>query len=391
MLDTYILPSGPPEGGTENIKPGITVLESTDEYAMVALEPLVPGFAHTIGNPIRRFLLSSIRGSAITWVKIEDVVHEYTAIPGVKEEVMDLLLNIKRIRIHAQSDRTGKMRLDVQGEGRICAGDIATSSDFEIVNPELHLATLDDPGATLSIEFNVESGLGYRPATQSEGSSGLQVGVLPVDAIFNPVRKVNYTREPTRVGQRTDYERLVLELWTDGTISPLDALSEAADSLVEDFFLFKNLAGGGATLTSRPSLNLSPELYQTPIERLELSHRTLNCLKRAHITRVGEVLEMSDDELLKIRNFGEKSLSELRSRLAEQGVGASTAGASDGGSVDVAQAMADDDRDEMEGISVVPSSQGMENLIGVLSSMGADDDEIDDDLDYDFEEDEEDC
>ena len=391
MLDTYILPSGPPEGGTENIKPGITVLESTDEYAMVALEPLVPGFAHTIGNPIRRFLLSSIRGSAITWVKIEDVVHEYTAIPGVKEEVMDLLLNIKRIRIHAQSDRTGKMRLDVQGEGRICAGDIATSSDFEIVNPELHLATLDDPGATLSIEFNVESGLGYRPATQSEGSSGLQVGVLPVDAIFNPVRKVNYTREPTRVGQRTDYERLVLELWTDGTISPLDALSEAADSLVEDFFLFKNLAGGGATLTSRPSLNLSPELYQTPIERLELSHRTLNCLKRAHITRVGEVLEMSDDELLKIRNFGEKSLSELRSRLAEQGVGASTAGASDGGSVDVAQAMVDDDRDEMEGISVVPSSQGMENLIGVLSSMGADDDEIDDDLDYDFEEDEEDC
>ncbi|MDE2939531.1 MAG: DNA-directed RNA polymerase subunit alpha [Chloroflexota bacterium] len=391
MLDTYILPSGPPEGVTENIKPGITVLESTDEYAMVALEPLVPGFAHTIGNPIRRFLLSSIRGSAITWVKIEDVVHEYTAIPGVKEEVMDLLLNIKRIRIHAQSDRTGKMRLDVQGEGRICAGDIATSSDFEIVNPELHLATLDDPGATLSIEFNVESGLGYRPATQSEGSSGLQVGVLPVDAIFNPVRKVNYTREPTRVGQRTDYERLVLELWTDGTISPLDALSEAADSLVEDFFLFKNLAGGGATLTSRPSLNLSPELYQTPIERLELSHRTLNCLKRAHITRVGEVLEMSDDELLKIRNFGEKSLSELRSRLAEQGVGASTAGASDGGSVDAALAMVDDDRDEMEGISVVPSSQGMENLIGALTRMGDDDDDIDDDLDYDFEEDEEDC
>ena len=391
MLDTYILPSGPPEGATENIKPGITVLESTDEYAMVALEPLVPGFAHTIGNPIRRFLLSSIRGSAITWVKIEDVVHEYTAIPGVKEEVMDLLLNIKRIRIHAQSDRTGKMRLDVQGEGRICAGDIATSSDFEIVNPELHLATLDDPEATLSIEFNVESGLGYRPATQSEGSSGLQVGVLPVDAIFNPVRKVNYTREPTRVGQRTDYERLVLELWTDGTISPLDALSEAADSLVEDFFLFKNLAGGGATLTSRPSLNLSPELYQTPIERLELSHRTLNCLKRAHITRVGEVLEMSDEELLKIRNFGEKSLSELRSRLAEQGVGGGSANTSEAGDLDLAEATIGDDSDELEGISVVQSSQGMENLIGALTKIGDDDDDFDDDLDYDFEDEEEDC
>lgn len=389
MLDTYILPSGPPEVVTENIKPGITVLESTDEYAMVALEPLVPGFAHTIGNPIRRFLLSSIRGSAITWVKIENVVHEYTAIQGVKEEVMDLLLNVKRIRIHAQSDRTGKMRLDVQGEGRICAGDIATSSDFEIVNPELHLATLDDPEANLSIEFNVESGLGYRPATQSEGSSGLQVGVLPVDAIFNPVRKVNYTREPTRVGQRTDYERLVLELWTDGTISPLDALSEAADSLVEDFFLFKNLAGGGATLTSRPSLNLSPELYQTPIERLELSHRTLNCLKRAHITRVGEVLEMSDDELLKIRNFGEKSLSELRSRLAEQGVGAGGAETA-GEMVGMAQEADDADESGLEGIAVIPSSQGMENLIGALSKMG-DDDEFDDDLDYDFEEEEEEC
>lgn len=390
MLDTYILPSAPPEGATENIKPGITVLESRDDYAMVALEPLVPGFAHTIGNPIRRFLLSSIRGSAITWVKIEDVVHEYTAIQGVKEEVMDLLLNIKRIRIHAQSDRTGKMRLDVQGEGRVCAGDIATSSDFEIVNPELHLATLDDPEATLSIEFNVESGLGYRPATQSDGSSGLQVGVLPVDAIFNPVRKVNYTREPTRVGQRTDYERLVLELWTDGTISPLDALSEAADSLVEDFFLFKNLAGGGATLTSRPSLNLSPELYQTPIERLELSHRTLNCLKRAHITRVGEVLEMSDEELLKIRNFGEKSLSELRSRLAEQGVGDSSAEAAAVGE-EVDRPAEESDEQDMEGISLIPSSQGMENLIGALSKMGDDDEEFDDDLDYDFEDEEEDC
>ncbi len=397
MLDTYILPAAPPEAATENIKPGITVLESSDEYAMVALEPLVPGFAHTIGNPIRRFLLSSIRGSAITWVKIEDVVHEYTAIPGVKEEVMDLLLNIKRIRIHAQSDRTGKMRLDVQGEGRVCAGDIATSSDFEIVNPELHLATLDAPESTLSIEFNVESGLGYRPATQSEGSTGLQVGVLPVDAIFNPVRKVNYTREPTRVGQRTDYERLVLELWTDGTISPLDALSEAADSLVEDFFLFKNLSGSGASVSSRPSLNLSPEIYQTPIERLELSHRTLNCLKRAHITRVGEVLEMSDEELLKIRNFGEKSLSELRARLDEQGVAAAAAMAADAAVIGLETGESDEDQEEggLEGIAVIQSAEGIQNLIGALSEAAigddGDEDDFDDDLEYDFEDDEEEC
>ena len=397
MLETYILPSGPSEGPSENIKPSITVLESTDDYARVALEPLVPGFAHTIGNPLRRFLLSSIRGSAITWVKIDNVVHEYTAISGVKEEVMDLLLNIKRIRIHAQSDRTGKMRLDVQGEGRVCAGDIATSSDFEIVNPELHLATLDGTEANLSIEFNVESGLGYRPATQSEGSAGLQVGILPVDAIFNPVKKVNYTREPTRVGQRTDYERLVLELWTDGTIPPLDALGEAADSLVEDFFLFKNLSGSGSSASSRPSLSLSPEIYQTPIERLDLSHRTLNCLKRAHITRVGEVLEMSDDDLLKIRNFGEKSLSELRSRLAEQGVGSEGDGA-DASLTAVpagvlAEAIGEDDERGMDGISVIQTSQGAGELIGAADdgAISDDDDDYEDDLDYDFEDDEEDC
>lgn len=395
MLETYILPTAPPEGPTENIKPGITVLESTDEYASVALEPLVPGFAHTIGNPLRRFLLSSIRGSAITWVKIDNVVHEYTAIEGVKEEVMDLLLNVKRIRIHAQSERTGKMRLDVQGEGRVCAGDIATSSDFEIVNPELHLATLDGSEASLSIEFNVESGLGYRPATQAEGSSGMQVGVLPVDAIFNPVRKVNYTREPTRVGQRTDYERLVLELWTDGTIAPLEALGEAASALVDDFFLFKNLATGGPVTTTRPGLNLSPEIYQMPIERLELSHRTLNCLKRAHITRVGEVLEMSDEDLLKIRNFGEKSLSELRTRLAEQGVGDGADGAEGAlaavGAGLMAGAGEDSEERGMEGISLIQAAELLAAGDSVATVADMDDEELDDDLEYDFDDDEEEC
>ncbi len=383
MLETYILPAGPPESASENIRPSIAVLESTGEYAKVALEPLVPGFAHTIGNPLRRYLLSSIRGSAITWVKIEDVVHEYTAIPGVKEEVMDLLLNIKRIRIHAQSDRTGKMRLDIQGEGRVCAGDIATSSDFEIVNPELHLATLDGPDSGLSIEFNVESGLGYRPATQSDGSSGLQVGVLPVDAIFNPVRKVNYTREPTRVGQRTDYERLILELWTDGTIAPLDALGDAANALVDDLFLFKNLSTGGAVASARSSMNVSPEMYQTPIERLDLSHRTLNCLKRAHVTRVGEVLEMTDDELLKIRNFGEKSLSELRTKLAEHGASEPGIALPEGVLSGVG---ATEEERGMDGISLIQSSPG-----DAASLTAVADDDFDDDLDYDFDDEEEDC
>ncbi|MFQ6027954.1 MAG: DNA-directed RNA polymerase subunit alpha [Dehalococcoidia bacterium] len=320
MLDTYILPTGSTEGAPESLKPDIHVLEADDTYARVAVEPLQRGYGITVGNPLRRILLSSIKGSAITWVKIESVVHEYTAIPGVKEEVMDLLMNVKRIRIHSQSERTGKMRLEVSGEGRVCAGDISTSADFEIINPELHLATLDSENSSLSIEFNVEPGVGYQPAVQSEGVTGLPVGVLPVDAIFNPVRKVDYAVERTRVGQVTDYERLVLEVWTDGTIAPRDAIKEAAETLVNHFFLFSNLNPNGENPPDRPSLTVTPEVYQTPIERLDLSPRTLNCLKRAHITKVGEVLEMSDDELLKIRNFGDKSLEELREKLVERGI-----------------------------------------------------------------------
>ena len=327
MLETYVLPAGPAEGGHEALKPDIHVLESEDTYGKIAVEPLQRGFALTIGNPLRRILLSSINGSAITWIKIDDVVHEYTAIPGVKEEVMELLLNIKRIRIRAQSDRAGKMRLDITGEGRVCAGDIATSADFEIVNPELHLATLDTPDSHLSIEFNVEQGVGYQPASQNDGASNPPVGVLPVDAIFSPVRKVNYNVERTRVGQVTDYERLILEVWTDGTLKPVEAVREAAENLVNHFFLFTNLDWADEAGAERSTLVVTPEIYQTPIDRLELSPRTLNCLKRAHITKVGEILEMSDDDLLKIRNFGEKSLNELKEKLGARGAAPQVVGA----------------------------------------------------------------
>jgi DNA-directed RNA polymerase subunit alpha len=320
MLDTFILPPTPTEGRAEALKPNIRVLESTDTYGKLVIEPLQRGYGITIGNPLRRILLSSIKGSAITWVKIDGVVHEYTTIPHVKEEVMELLLNIKRIRIRSQSERTGKMRLEVAGEGRVCAGDISTSSDFQIVNPELPLATLDSQQARLSIEFNVENGVGYQPAIPGEKGSGLPVGILPVDAIFNPVRKVNYNIERTRVAHVTDYERLVLEVWTDGTISPLDAVQESAETLVNHFFLLSNLNRTTAPEIEHLSTPVSPEIYQTPIEKLDLSPRTLNCLKRAHISKVGEILERSDNELLKIRNFGDKSLEELHQRLAERGV-----------------------------------------------------------------------
>ena len=407
MLDTYILPAGAPEGALEPLKPDIRVLETGDTYGKLAIEPLQRGYGITIGNPLRRILLSSIKGSAITWVKIDNVVHEYTAIAGVKEEVMDLLLNIKRIRVNSQSKPTGKMRLEVTGEGMVCAGDISTSADFQIVNPELHLATLDSDEASLSIEFNVEQGVGYQQAVQSEGVTGLPVGVLPVDAIFNPVRKVDFTIERTRVGQVTDYERLVLELWTDGTITPLDAVREAAEALVNHFFLFSKLNGPVDQGVERPSLSVSPEVYQTPIERLDLSPRTLNCLKRAHITKVGEVLEMSDDDLLKIRNFGDKSLEELREKLAERGITATGGDASGAEAMDVfppgqlaedsATGFSAEDFGELMGggdgpiVGAYLEAEGEASEWSDIDGVGDDDDADDevDDFDDDEDEDEE--
>ena len=317
MLDTsYIVATEVPDAPVVPQNPTIRLIESDGNYGKLAIEPLQRGYGITIGNPLRRILLSSIPGSAVTWVKIDNVDHEYTAIDGIKEEVMDLLLNIKRIRINSPAQRTGKMRLETTGEGTVCAGDISTSSDFEIVNPELHLATLDNPEVTLSIEFNVDQGIGYQPAVQNEGVSGLPVGVLPVDAIFNPVRKVDYTIERTRVGQVTDYERLVLELWTDGTIGPLEAVQTAAETLVRHFFIFSNFHPDEDTETTTTRVQISPEIFQMPLDKLQLSPRTANCLKRAHLSKVGEVVDMSDEDLLKIRNFGERSLSELKEKLA---------------------------------------------------------------------------
>ncbi len=324
MLDTFVVPAGLLDGGgVEPPKPEIQVMDEGDlydSYGKVAVEPLERGFGQTIGNPLRRILLSSTPGAAITWVRIEDVVHEYMAIPGVKEEVMELLLNIKGIRIRSSAVRQGKMRLNVRGEGRVCAGDIETSPDLEIVNPELHLATLDDEDSGLSIEFNVEQGVGYRAAQPGEDGSSIPTGALPVDAVFSPVRKVNFKVEPTRVGQNTNYERLLLEVWTDGAIRPVEAVQQAAEKLVEHFFLFSKLNRTSQPGTARAPRVVSPEVYQTRIEDLQLSPRTLNCLKRANINRVGEVLEKSDEDLLKIRNFGEKSLFELQEKLAERGI-----------------------------------------------------------------------
>ena len=304
------------EEGAEPLQdPTIEVEEAGEQYGKFVAGPLPKGYGMTLGNPLRRVLYSSLPGTAVTWVKIEGVLHEYATIPHVKEEVSEILLNVKGIRLRSEVERPGKLRLEAAGRGEVCAGDIMASSDYEVVNPELHLATLDSDQAKLSVEFNVERGTSYKEA---EGE-GLPIGVLPVDAVYGPVRKVRYsTAENVRVGQRTDLERLTIEIWTDGSISPISALQQAGNELVTRFFLFANaervVEGDGVQPVA---LQISPEMYSVPVEQLELSSRTLNCLKRAGLDQVGHILEMKPDDLLEIRNFGEKSLNELYDRLRE--------------------------------------------------------------------------
>ena len=297
--------------------PSIRIEVDEDRYGEFVIEPLEPGYGITLGNPMRRILYSGLEGTAITSVKIDGVQHEYQTIPNVKEQVTEILLNVKAIRLRSDVDRPGKLRLEVAGEGQVSAADIMASADFEVVNPDLHLATLDSTDAKLSLEMNVERGKGYKEALEDEGQS---IGVLPIDAIFTPIRKVNYTVERTRVGQRTDFERLALQIWTDGSIRPVEALRSASNILVNQFFLFTNVTESvqespeGITLVAN---KLQAEQYNIPIERLDLSSRTLNCLKRDGINKVGEVLDRSKAELMNIRNFGEKSYNELYDKLRE--------------------------------------------------------------------------
>ena len=307
------------EEAPPSTEPRIEVEESTEEYGRFVIEPLEQGFGVTLGNSLRRVLLGSLTSAAITSVRIEGVQHEYSTIPMVKEDVSELLLNVKAVRIKPLSDRPGTLRLEVQGPGQVTAGDIQPSADFEIVNPELYLASLDSAKGSLSIEFQVEIGKGYAPAAHTDD---MPIGVVPVDAVFSPVQKVNYTVDKTRVGQVTDYERLVLEVWTDLTKSSQEAVREAAQVLVDAFFQFAALGQVVEGMPERQPLAhaIPADQYNMPIERLELSARTLNCLKRAKINKVGEVLEKSRSELLRIKNFGEKSLTELHERLRSLGL-----------------------------------------------------------------------
>ncbi|MBI4317110.1 MAG: DNA-directed RNA polymerase subunit alpha [Chloroflexi bacterium] len=301
------------------ILPKITPITTSDDYGRYQIEPLEPGYGVTLGNALRRVLLSSLPGAAITSVKIDGIYHEFSDVPHVKEDTIELVLNLKQLRLRMHTDRPTDLVLQASGSGRVTAADIVAPPEVEIVNPELHIATLDSPEARLSIEMTVEKGKGYVPADHRDG---LAIGVIPVDTVFTPVRKVNFAVEHTRVGQVTDYDRLVLEVWTDGTITPNDALSQSADILVRHLNLLLDLAAKPAARPERQPLAASiipSKIYDIPIEDLDLSVRAYNCLKRAGITKVGQVLEMSEDDLLGVRNFGRKSLEELREKLEQRG------------------------------------------------------------------------
>jgi DNA-directed RNA polymerase subunit alpha len=291
--------------------PVVTSVEGSGNYGRFIAEPLEPGFGVTLGNALRRVLLSSLPGAAVTWVRIEGIQHEFSPIPYVKEDAMEFLLNVKELRLCPLSREPGQLILDVQGEGRVTAADIRPSTNFHIANPELYLASLDSSEAKLCVELNVELGRGYMPAKSADG---LPVGALPVDAIFTPVRKVNFSVEPIRPGQEGSPEKLILEIWTDATIAPWEALSQSASILVDQFSSFKSLE-----VSMAGALSVLPEEYDTPLEELNLSTRSRNSLRRAGIFTLGQLVEKSREGLPPLPGLGAKSRAEVEELLAKLG------------------------------------------------------------------------
>ncbi len=284
-----------------------------------AISPLEPGFGHTLGNSLRRTLLSSIPGTAVTQVRFDDVLHEFATIPGVKEDVTDLILNLKDLVLRVESDDPVTVRLDARGPGEVTAGDIQPHADVEILNPELHIATLTAKGR-LALDITLERGRGYVSAERNKRSS--VIGVIPVDSIFSPVRRVAFSVEPTRVEQATNYDRLTLDIETDGSISPREALASAGGTLRSLVSLVADMSDAPQALELGETGTVgsgSPDL-DLPIEDLDLSERPRNCLKRAQVNTVGELVRKTEDDLLAITNFGQKSLDEVLQKLDERGL-----------------------------------------------------------------------
>ena len=303
-------------------KPRIECIENAgdESYGKYVVEPLERGYGTTIGNSLRRILLSSLPGTAVTTVKIAGIQHEFSTIPGVKEDVTEIILNVKGIIAKLHSEGVKTVYIEASGEGVVTAGDIKADSDVEVLNPEHHIATLG-PDATLNMELTLSHGRGYVTADRNKPAQTI-IGVIPVDSVYTPVRKVNYTVENTRVGDATDYDKLTLEVWTNGTISARDAVSLGARILVDHFTLFTDLSetmGSKATVVEKETAQRDKVLELT-IEELDLSVRSFNCLKRANINTVEDLISKTEDEMMKVRNLGRKSLEEVINKLAMMGL-----------------------------------------------------------------------
>jgi len=303
-------------------RPNIKCLEIDNEtnYAKFVCEPLERGYGVTIGNSLRRILLSSLPGAAITSVKIEGVVHEFSTIANVVEDVPEIIVNLKMVRLKLHENEEKTIRLDVKGEGEVKAGDIITDSSVEVLNPDLHIATLSE-GAHLQMEMTVDMGRGYNSAEKNK-KDNQPLGVLPIDSIYTPVKKVNYAVENTRVGQNIDYDKLTIELWTDGSLAPYEALSLAAKVMTSHLELFIDLSetAKNTQVMIEKEENKKGKVLEMSIEDLELSVRSFNCLKRAGISTVEDITNMTEQEMMKVRNLGKKSLDEVTFKLHSLGL-----------------------------------------------------------------------
>jgi DNA-directed RNA polymerase subunit alpha len=305
----------------EIVKPTITKeIDEDGHYGKFVVEPLERGYGTTLGNCMRRILLSSLPGAAITTVKIDGILHEFSTIPGVKEDVTEIILNLKRLAVRINGDEDKRAIINAVGPKEVTAADIIVDADTEIFNPDLHIATLAD-NATLVMEMNIASGRGYVPAEQNKTES-TPIAVIPVDSIFTPVKKVNYTVENTRVGQVTDYDKLTLELWTDGSITPEEGVSIGAKIMQEHLNLFIGLGSDVKEMEFmiEKDEDRKEKALEMTIEELELSVRSFNCLKRASINTVEELTQRTEEDMMKVRNLGMKSLVEVKNKLAELGL-----------------------------------------------------------------------
>lgn len=309
MLDALLQSAQPYE---ESADPRVTSISDTK----FSIEPLERGFGITIGNALRRILLSALTGAATTHVRIDGVLHEFSTLTGVREDTTEMILNLKKLNLRLFTEKRKLLRLEAQGPGVVTAADIQLDPEVEVLNPDLVIANLEK-GARLGMDLYISKGQGYVPAEKQTNQEQV-IGIIPIDSIFSPVLKVNYVVEDTRVGQRTDYDRLIMDVHTDGSLKPYEAISQAAAIMQRKLSLFSNMEP-----VTRPEIPIGgpeSEILDTPIEDLQLSVRSLNCLKRAGIRTLGELLTYSEDDIMKLKNFGQKSLDEIKDKLVERGL-----------------------------------------------------------------------